>query len=101
VIKTKHYEISREKLSFHEIIGLNMKIVKSKDPAKKGIKGKIVNETMKTFLIEKPAGEERTIPKQGNVFSFQLGEEFVEIKGERIMQNPIERLKANWRNTHA
>lgn len=101
MIENKHYKITRGRLPAHEMIGLNIEIIESKKTAKEKIKGKIVDETMKTFLIEKENGEEKTIPKEGNIFLFQLGNETAEIAGEKIQYSPVERLKSLWRGSNA
>jgi ribonuclease P protein subunit POP4 len=92
MIKTNHYTISRENLPIHELIGLDVKVVASTDSNKKGIEGKIVDETQRTFTVETSKGE-KTIPKHESTFAFVLGNETIRIEGMEIQSNPIERLK--------
>lgn len=92
MIKTQKYTISGERLSIHELIGLNVNVVQSKDSNKKGINGLIVDETQRTFVIETSNGE-KTVPKNESVFSFELGNENVSLNGNSLLYTPIERLK--------
>jgi ribonuclease P protein subunit POP4 len=92
MIKTNHYTITKESLPIHELIGLDVEIVQSTDPAKKGVRGKIVNETQRTFIVETKNGE-KTIPKNESIFQFSLDRETVEANGKDLRYTPIERLK--------
>jgi ribonuclease P protein subunit POP4 len=92
MIKTNHYTLTREILPIHELIGLNVKVVESADAGKKGMVGKIVDETQRTFVINMNNAE-KTLPKNESVFAFDLNGEIVEIEGNELVGNPIERLK--------
>lgn len=92
MIKTNHYTLSREVLPIHELIGLNVKIVESVDASKKGLVGKIVDETQRTIVIDMNNAE-KTLPKNESTFAFDLDGEIVEIEGRELAGNPIERLK--------
>ncbi len=92
MIKTQKYAITGERLSIHELIGLDVNVVQSKDSNKKGIRGTIVDETQRTFVIETINGE-KTVPKNESVFSFELGDESVSLNGATLLYTPIERLK--------
>ncbi len=92
MINTNHYTITRENLPIHEIMGLQVQVVRSTDPKKKGIKGIIVDETQRTLVIE-TRNEEKILPKNESTFAFDLNGELVELDGEELMGNPIERLK--------
>lgn len=92
MIKTKNYTITRENLPIHELIGLDVSVVTSTDANKKGIMGRIVDETQRTFTIETRMGE-KTVPKHESTFAFALGSETIVIEGMELQSNPIERLK--------
>ncbi len=92
MIKTKNYTITRENLPIHELIGLDVNVVKSTDSNKKGIMGTIVDETQRTFTIATFTGE-KTVPKHESTFAFALGSETIMIEGTELQSNPIERLK--------
>lgn len=92
MIKTNHYTLSREVLPIHELIGLNVKVVESVDASKKGLVGKIVDETQRMIVIDMN-NTEKTLPKNESTFAFDLDGEIVEIEGHELVGNPIERLK--------
>ena len=92
MIKTKNYTITRENLPIHELIGLDVSVVTSTDSNKKGLSGRIVDETQRTFTIETLKGD-KTVPKHESTFAFVLGSETIMIEGTELQSNPIERLK--------
>lgn len=77
----------------HEFIGLEVKVEKSKDKGKKGLRGEVFDETRKTLKID--TGEKEVmIPKEESEFEFVLPEgERVEVKGKVIVGRPEERIK--------
>lgn len=81
-----------ENLTKHELIGLVVEVVKSPDPAKAGIKGKIVDETRNTFTID-CKGKEKIIPKAECTFRFSLGHDVVEVDGSVLVSRPEDRIK--------
>ncbi len=64
------------------------------DPSIVGLEGLVIDETMKTLLIEKDNGRRIRIYKVHGVFEFMLptGEKVI-IRGARILARPEERLK--------
>ena len=85
--------IKPENIIRHEFIGLQVEIKDSKDPKKKGIQGKVVDETKKTLKIE---GEDKKyeIPKNETEFLFKLPEgQKVKVDGRVIVGRPEERIK--------
>lgn len=92
MIKTEKYTITKERLPVHELIGLNVNVIVSTDSNKKGISGKIIDESQRMFTIETRNGT-KMVPKHESVFAFELGSETIEINGDELRQNPIERLK--------
>ncbi len=87
-LENKKYEITKENIMHHEMIGLKVKVKKSTDPKRKGVKGKIIDETKNTFVLE----GKRIIPKKECEFEFDIGEKVI-IKGKEIMKRPEERIK--------
>lgn len=76
----------------HELIGLECEVVKSRNPYNVGIKGKIIDETMKTLVIR--SGEkEKKILKAGSVFRLLLGKQKVDVTGDYIVARPEDRIK--------
>jgi ribonuclease P protein subunit POP4 len=85
--------ITKENLPQHELIGLEAKVVNSSDPSLLGTRGRIVNETKKTLVVEL-GGKAKSIPKLTSVFLITLpnGEE-IEIDGKKIVGRPQDRIK--------
>jgi ribonuclease P protein subunit POP4 len=48
----KYKYFTPENILCHELIGLTLKVVKSTDPTKVGVVGKIIDETKNTFKIQ-------------------------------------------------
>lgn len=97
MIKTNHYTLTGERLSIHELIGLSARVNMSKDAGKNGVFGMVVDETQRTIVIETSNGE-KILPKNENTFVFDLNGELVEIDGNELIGNPIERLKNGGKN---
>lgn len=76
----------------HELIGLDCTVVSSSNKSQVGISGKIVDETMKTLVIES-AGKEKRVQKEGCVFRVSLGPQAVDIEGKYIASRPEDRIK--------
>ena len=100
MLKSEHYCISRENIAAHELIGLEVRVAQSTDAARKGISGKIVDETKNVFVVEKMDGVEIKLPKAECGFEFSLGNEKVLVDGKKILYRPEQRLKALSRNLH-
>ena len=85
-------EYPGEYLIAHELIGLECEVVSSPNKDEVGIKGKIVDETMKTLLIETPKGLKR-IEKKGRSFRIRFRGENYLVSGDIIAFRPEERIK--------
>ncbi|EHP87734.1 Ribonuclease P, Rpp29 [Methanotorris formicicus Mc-S-70] len=77
----------------HELIGLEVEIVKSRNPSMIGIKGRIIDESRNTLVIEKENGQEVIIPKDIAVFRFKLPTCRVDVDGRLLIGRPEDRLK--------
>lgn len=86
------YTITRENLPIHEMMGLQVEVVQSRDASKRGIQGMVVDETQRTFTIETKNGE-KVVPKNESTFAFTLNQEKVVLEGKHLLYTPIERLK--------
>ena len=95
MLKAEHYCITAENAALHELIGLECVVAESADKSRKGMKGKVVDETKNTLVIES-GGAEKTVPKGEAEFEFALGSEKALIKGSAIMFAPEQRTKALW-----
>jgi ribonuclease P protein subunit POP4 len=92
MIRGKHYEITAKNILGHELIGLEVLITESFDPSRKGMKGKVLDETQNTIVLETKKGK-KTVPKSECDFEFVLGEEKVTVKGKDILKRPEDRAK--------
>lgn len=79
-----------------ELIGLEIEIVKSMHREWIGKRGKVVDETMRTFTIETAEGEIK-VPKKDCVFRFHRGEKTEDVDGKELEFRPEERIKKHWR----
>ncbi len=76
----------------HELIGLDCVVVYSKNKDNIGIKGNIVDETMKTLSIETGEGVKKIL-KQGTEFRIDLDDKRVIIEGDYLISRPEDRIK--------
>ena len=72
----------------HELIGLECKITASKNKSQIGIEGKIVDETLKSIVIDG-----KKILKKDTTFMLKLGGKNVHIDGNFIIARPEDRIK--------
>jgi len=56
--------INARNIYFHELIGLKIKILQYTDPNLIGVEGIVVDETLKTLIIEKPDGKKYVFSKK-------------------------------------
>jgi len=79
------------RLTKHELIGLQVAIVRASDPSLIGVQGLVVDETRNTVVVE-AGGREKRVPKQGSRFRFQI-QGGLEVDGDEIMFRPEDRVK--------
>ncbi len=79
----------------HEFIGMECAVMSAKNANQAGIKGKIVDETMKNIIIM--ADEKKIIPKKGTVFQLSVGNKKIELKGDFIIGRPEDRIKRKFK----
>jgi ribonuclease P protein subunit POP4 len=85
--------ITPSNLVRHELTGLAVKVADSKNPANKGLEGKVISETRNTIIIETRKGE-KTLFKDQCTFVFELpGGEKVRVDGELLVARPEDRVK--------
>ncbi|MBI4170928.1 MAG: ribonuclease P protein subunit [Candidatus Aenigmarchaeota archaeon] len=75
----------------HEIIGLQCEVVNAKNKSLVGIRGRIVDETMKTLVIDE--NKRKRIAKQGTRFQIALGGKRLIINGDLLVARPEDRIK--------
>ena len=76
----------------HELIGLQCEIMSSNTESQIGIKGKIVDETMKTIVIRARDSEKR-VQKRGTIFRLKLDDNTVDVEGTYLVARPEDRIK--------
>jgi ribonuclease P protein subunit POP4 len=87
-------QITPENILRHELIGLNVKVARSKNQNIRGVKGKIVDET-RNMLTVVDRGRKLLIPKDVATFRFKLRDGIVvDVDGARLVARPENRLKA-------
>ena len=90
MVKEKGYEINKDNITNHELIGLDVKIIESTHPLRIGQKGIILDETKNTFVL----ADGKVIPKSECVFEFSINEkERVIVDGKKLLKKPEDRLK--------
>ena len=78
-----------QNLGNHELIGLNVKAFRA---SQMEFEGRVVDETMNTFVLEDGLREIR-VPKHGYEFHFNLNNDIIKINGDRIRFRPEDRTK--------
>lgn len=76
----------------YELIGLNAVIVDSKNSSDIGIKGKIVDETKSTLIIE-DRGKRRRVFKNNITLNLNINKKAIRITGRLLFGRPKERIK--------
>lgn len=85
-------ELNEKNILMHELIGLGVK-VKSSDSSKHEMKGRIIDESKKTFTIETINGEKK-IAKREASFEFKVKGKKVVVSGRILEFSPEDRIKA-------
>ncbi|MDD5087103.1 MAG: ribonuclease P protein subunit [Candidatus Nanoarchaeia archaeon] len=85
-------EINKKKLAKSELIGLNIKVIRSDNPFNEGVNGKIIDETKNMIVIETEKQQKKLIKDQC-VFEFMLNNEKITIQGKSINKKPEDRIK--------
>jgi ribonuclease P protein subunit POP4 len=80
----------------HEFIGLECEVVESTNKSQRGLKGKIVNETQKTIVLETKKGK-KVIQKKGAVFRVKWKKYCIDIEGDFIFGRPEDRIKKKFK----
>ncbi|MGQ9721200.1 MAG: ribonuclease P protein component 1 [Candidatus Jordarchaeum sp.] len=90
-IYNKRVKRTKENIIYHELIGLQVRVIKS---THKGylISGKVIDETKNMIIIE--SNGIKKIPKNMSIFEFLLSEgETIEIEGKKMIGRPEDRIK--------
>ncbi len=84
--------ISPRNILRHELIGLEAGVVSSRNPSHRAVKGFIIDESMKTLVIEQD-GEAKRVPKRDATFIIKLPSGLVEVEGAALYGRPEDRVK--------
>ncbi len=84
--------ISPRNILRHELIGLEAGVVRSRNPSHRAVEGFIVDESMKTLVIEQD-GESKRVPKRDATFIIKLPSGLVEVEGAALYGRPEDRVK--------
>ncbi|TQQ81150.1 ribonuclease P protein component 1 [Halonotius terrestris] len=63
--------LTPETLTRHELIGVPIRVADAPNPDLVGISGRVVSETMQTFVVATDSGDKR-LPKRGTTFEVAL-----------------------------
>lgn len=83
---------SKENILRHELIGLTVEVLESRDKNKEGLKGTVSDETKNMLAIQTKNGEKQ-VPKRGCKFRFSIKEEKIDVEGRKLESKPEERIK--------
>jgi ribonuclease P protein subunit POP4 len=79
----------------HELIGLQCEITDASNKSQVGLKGKIVDETLRTVIIKNE--KKIRIPKKDTVFRLNLGKQKVDVVGNFMIARPEDRIKKKFK----
>jgi ribonuclease P protein subunit POP4 len=89
--------VTARDLILHELIGLEVRVVRSTNRQFQGLAGTVMNETRNMLTIETMKGE-KSLAKQDCVFSFRLPSgEWVRVDGSLLVARPEDRIKKRLR----
>ena len=76
----------------HEFIGLKCVVVDASNKSLVNLKGKVINETMKTIVLL-TGHDKKIVPKKGTIFQIMLNGKKINIDGSKILLRPEQRIK--------
>ncbi len=96
-------EITPSTLIYHELIGLEIKVIHSTNPVLAGTRGRVIDETKNMLIVENSTSRVLKIPKADSEFIFRIPAElsekgrrsdtFVKIQGNLLLSQPENRIK--------
>jgi len=85
--------ITAKNILRHELIGLDIEVVRDRNPSNVSIRGRVIDESRNTLLIQQGKKEKR-VAKQTAVFRFKLPDSTaVEVEGPALVGRPEDRVK--------
>ncbi len=89
--------ITPKNLVKHELIGLKVKVVDSKNPTSRGLTGNVVDETRNVIKIEKDNRKEVKLIKDQCTFSFMVNGRWIDVDGKLLVARPEDRVKKKFK----
>ena len=95
--------ISSKNIFYHELIGLELKVVDSSNPSLIGLQGTVIDETKKTLLVEvREDVPDEDLSSNQNDLIFICNEKLiqkdvVEIDGKILLNRPEDRIKKRYK----
>ena len=74
-----------------ELIGLSIEVIDAKNPSVVGIKGKIIDETKNTIVIQ--SDKVKKLIKNQIKMKIKLKDKIIEIDGKNLVGRPEDRIK--------
>ncbi len=80
----------------HELIGLDIKVVRCANRLLVGLEGRVIDESRNMLVIETAKGE-KSLPKGLCAFSFLVSGKRVRVEGSLLVSRPEDRIKKKLR----
>jgi ribonuclease P protein subunit POP4 len=77
----------------HELIGLSIEVIDSKNKSDIGIKGTIIDETKNTLVIEDSEEKRKVIFKNNVIIETKINNKKIRIRGSCLLGRPQDRIK--------
>lgn len=90
--------ISPGNILLHELIGLEASVVDSRNKCQVGLTGRIIDETMKTIVLETRTGRKRVFKREVKLLIQLPDGSLVMVDGKELMGRPEDRLKKKLRS---
>ena len=84
--------VTKTNILKHELIGLEIEVVEANNESMLGLKGKVVDETRNTLVIETKDGEKKILKKNLKIKIEVSGEKII-ITGTKLVGRPEDRIK--------
>jgi len=85
-------KVDLKDITKYELIGLEAEVSDAKNKANVGIKGKIIDETRNTIIIETKKGVKKLV-KANITLDVYFQDKKIRIKGELLVGRPEDRIK--------
>ncbi|MEM3841414.1 MAG: ribonuclease P protein subunit [Candidatus Micrarchaeaceae archaeon] len=84
-------EYNNRNIVLHELVGLYAEVIASKDAAQVGIRGRVIDETKESIVLQTDAGRKRIL-KRISTFKFIADKNIFTVEGSEICFRPHERI---------